>query len=56
MIGKPHVAEFDFAARDGISGSGASAGGAGSGSSSNLKMRSQAAMADCRILNFSLRS
>src|SRR3982074_57368 len=37
-------------------GKGNSVGGTGSGSSSNLKMRSQAAMADCKILNFSLKS
>ncbi len=54
-VAEPDVAEFDFAAR-GFEADGVGGRDAGAGSSRSLKMRSEAAMADCRMLNFSLRS
>ena len=55
VIGEPDVAKFDFAAH-GLSERPPPATSAGNGSSSSLKMRSEAAMAACKILNLSLKS
>ncbi len=55
VIGEPDIAEFDFAARS-VKGVRLLGLGAGIGSSRRPKMRSEAAMAACRMLNFSLRS
>ena len=55
VIGEPDIAEFDFAARRRQCVRVSRGETIVTGSSSSLKMRSEAAMADCRMLNFSLK-